>query len=251
MGQAQGGTGLHGTGGIAKNMEDNINMKTSDNCYSNLEVGKKYYHGSGVEKNYSKAAEIFRRLAELGDADAQNYLGVMYKNGQGVKKDYVKAAEWYRIAAEQGNPAGALSLAKLYDKGKGVPQDYVEAAKWYKIAAEHDIKLAQTRLGEMYEKGLGVPQDSEKAAYWTKKGVYLRSWIFNMKTLFERSNRYKRLNEMIAKVTDPKLKSSLIKTRDEYWNRIQKLNKPNFTDEDYEQIKQEHQRIDDLISKME
>ena len=90
----------------------------------------------------------------------------------------------------------------------------------------------------------------------------------NMKTLFDRSNRYKRLNEMIAKVTDPKLKSSLIKemiakvtdpklksslikTRDEYWNRIQKLNKPNFTDEDYEQIKQEHQRIDDLISKME
>ena len=69
----------------------------------------------------------------------------------------------------------------------------------------------------------------------------------NMKTLFDRSNRYKRLNEMIAKVTDPKLKSSLIKTRDEYWNRIQKLNKPNFTDEDYNQIKQEHERMDDFI----
>ena len=93
------------------------------------------------------------------------------------------------------------------------------------------------------------------------KGVYFlrRNWRtnkkmegnVNMKTLFDRSNRYKRLNEMIAKVTDPKLKSSLIKTRDEYWNRIQKLNKPNFTDEDNEQIQQEHQRIDDLISKME
>ena len=232
-------------------MKENKNMKYCDNHDYNLETGKNYYHGTGVKKNYRKAAEIFGRLAEQGDTDAQNYLGVMYKNGQGVKKDYVKAAEWYRIAAEQGNPAGALSLAKLYDKGKGVPQDYVEAAKWYKIAAEHDIKLAQTRLGEMYEKGLGVSQDSEKAAYWTKKGVYLRSWIFNMKTLFERSNRYKRLNEMIAKVTDPKLKSSLIKTRDEYWNRIQKLNKPNFTDEDYNQIKQEHERMDDFISKME
>ena len=73
----------------------------------------------------------------------------------------------------------------------------------------------------------------------------------NMKTLFERSNRYERLNKVIAKVNDLELKSSLVKTRDEYWNRIQKLNKPNFTDEDYEQIKQEHQRIDDLISKME
>ena len=73
----------------------------------------------------------------------------------------------------------------------------------------------------------------------------------NMKTLFDRSNRYERLNKVIAKVTDPKLKSSLIKTRDEYWDRIQQLNKPNFTDEDYEQIKQEHKRMDDLISKME
>ena len=73
----------------------------------------------------------------------------------------------------------------------------------------------------------------------------------NMKTLFDRSNRYERLNKVIAKVTDPKLKSSLVKTRDEYWDRIQKLNKPNFTDEDREQIKQEHKRMDDLISKME
>ena len=167
-------------------MKENKNMKYCDNHDYNLETGKNYYHGTGVKKNYRKAAEIFGRLAEQGDTDAQNYLGVMYKNGQGVKKDYVKAAEWFR-----------------------------------------------------------------KAAYWTKKGVYLRSWIFNMKTLFERSNRYKRLNKMIAKVTDPKLKSSLIKTRDEYWNRIQKLNKPNFTDEDYNQIKQEHERMDDFISKME
>ena len=105
--------------------------------------------------------------------------------------------------------------------------------------------------GELYEKGLGVPQDSAKAAYWTKKGIYLRSWIYNMKTLFQRHNRYKKLNELIAKVTNPEVKDNLIKTRDEYWRRIQLLNKPNFTDEDYYQIKQEHERIDDLISKME
>ena len=72
-----------------------------------------------------------------------------------------------------------------------------------------------------------------------------------MKTLFDRSNRYERLNKVIAKVNDLELKSSLVKTRDEYWNRIQQLNKPNYTDEDYEQIKQEHKRMDDLISKME
>ena len=286
MGGTPGGTGIQGQGGITKNMEGNIIMKPCYNC-NNLETGKKYYHGSGVKKNYRKAAGIFSRLAEQGDADAQNYLGFMYENGQGVKKDYVKAVEWYRKAAEQGyalaqynlgymyeigeetgqdyvkaaewfrkvaeqgNPSGAANLAELYDKGQGVPQDYAEAAKWYKIAAEHDIKRAQTRLGELYEKGLGVPQDAAKAAYWTKKGIYLRSWIFSMGTLFHRHNRCKKLNEVIAKITDPELKDKLIKTRDEYWNRIQQLNKPNFTDEDYDQIKHEHERIDELLRKWE
>ena len=61
-------------------MEGNVNMKCCDICEYNLETGKNYYHGTGVEKNYRKAAGIFGRLAEQGDADAQNYLGVMYEN---------------------------------------------------------------------------------------------------------------------------------------------------------------------------
>ena len=67
-------------------MEGRVNMKTCDNRDYNLEMGKNYYHGTGVKIDYRKAAEIFGRLAEQGDADAQNYLGVMYENGQGVKK---------------------------------------------------------------------------------------------------------------------------------------------------------------------
>ena len=82
-----------------------------------------------------------------------------------------------------------------------------------------------------------------------KGGMYLRSWIFNMETLFHRHNRYIKLNKVIAKVTDPELKSNFIKTREEYWDKIQQLNKPNFTDEDYYQIKQEHERIDELLRK--
>ena len=40
--------------------------------------------------------------AELGDADAQNNLGLRYLIGEGAPQDYKKATEWFPLAAEQG-----------------------------------------------------------------------------------------------------------------------------------------------------
>ena len=91
-------------------MEGNENMKSCGIHDYSLEMGQNYYHGTGVEKNYSKAAEIFSSLSEQGDADAHNYLGVMYENGQGVKKDYVKAAEWFRKSSILDKERGIFEI---------------------------------------------------------------------------------------------------------------------------------------------
>ena len=42
-------------------------------------------------------------LAVNGDADAQNYLGVMCEKGKGVPLDYKTAVKWFERAAEQGH----------------------------------------------------------------------------------------------------------------------------------------------------
>ncbi len=76
------------------------------------------------------------------------------------------------------------------------------------------------------------------------------SWAFNMGTMAKRKQLYDRMNEVIATVTNPELKNSFIKARDEYWERIGQLNKPNYTREDYEQIQQEHYRIENLVHKI-
>lgn len=54
-----------------------------------------------VASDYAKAAELFRPLAEQGNASAQSGLGLMYGLGQGVQKDYVEAEKWLRLAVEQ------------------------------------------------------------------------------------------------------------------------------------------------------
>lgn len=45
--------------------------------------------------------ENFSKLAEQGDAEAQNSLGAYIKQGYGVEKDYKKAVYWFTKAAEQ------------------------------------------------------------------------------------------------------------------------------------------------------
>jgi TPR repeat protein len=53
--------------------------------------------------DYATAMQLWRPLADRGDADAQFDLGVLYQNGQGVPQDYAAALNWYRKAADQGN----------------------------------------------------------------------------------------------------------------------------------------------------
>ena len=87
-------------------------------------------------KDYKEAYRLILPLAEKGDAEAQNNLGVMYDKGEGVPQDYKEAVKWYRLAAEQGDASSQYNLGVMYDNGQGVPQDYKEAVKWYRFAAE-------------------------------------------------------------------------------------------------------------------
>ena len=49
--------------------------------------------------DYAQAMNLWRPLAEQGDAPAQFNLGVMYRHGQGVPQDLVRAHMWDNIGA--------------------------------------------------------------------------------------------------------------------------------------------------------
>ena len=54
-------------------------------------------------KDYATALLEWKPLAEQGDADAQNNLGVIYNNGWGVLLGFVRAHMWFNIVASSGN----------------------------------------------------------------------------------------------------------------------------------------------------
>jgi hypothetical protein len=56
----------------------------------------------GLEKDDVKAAELFRKAADLGLAAANGALAMCYQEGRGVEKDSALAADWWRKASDQG-----------------------------------------------------------------------------------------------------------------------------------------------------
>ena len=94
------------------------------------EDGQKAYE----QGDYATALQLWRPLAEQGDARSQHMLGLAYGLGHGVPRDYATAVRWYRLAADQGMVAAAADLGAMYANGDGVPQDYAEALKWWRRA---------------------------------------------------------------------------------------------------------------------
>jgi TPR repeat protein len=122
--------------------------------------------GKEAPKDFRRSAQLLRKAAEQGDADAQFRLGTMYRKGRGVGQDDAEAVKWYLKAAEQGQAKAQHSLAWMYRRGSGVPQDYSEAVTWFRRAAEQGYARAQNSLGRMYQKGYGVERDYAEALKW-------------------------------------------------------------------------------------
>jgi len=124
------------------------------------------------EKDYLKAIQLWRPLAQAGDPAAQYRLGVMYAEGRGVAANDAEAALWFERAAEQGEPMAQYNLGASYAEGTGVRKDLAIAAKWFRRAADQGVTLAQLNLGLLYANGAGVPQDNVEALKWIDLAIY-------------------------------------------------------------------------------
>ncbi|MCD7721662.1 MAG: sel1 repeat family protein [Prevotellaceae bacterium] len=112
-------------------------------------LGKRYFDGDGVAKDYAEAVRWLRKAAEQGHAEAECYLGECYVHGVGVPQDMDEAAKWIRKAAEQGEAEAQYCLGLLYYNGAGVSQNQKEAVKWLKKAADQGYELATTYMEQM------------------------------------------------------------------------------------------------------
>jgi TPR repeat protein len=117
-----------------------------------------------------------KKLAESGNADAQNNLGIMYTLGEGTSVDGHKAHCWFIKSAEQGHRSAQYNACVGFDHGyndEGDNEEYClkTAAYWCEKSAEQGEPEAQNHLGWIYRQGIGVDEHDKISFKWYKKAA--------------------------------------------------------------------------------
>ena len=153
--------------------ERSLRLAKSGNSYAQLEVGKLYLNGYGIDtddavvviKNNNKAFYWFLKSSEQNNAGAFFMLSNCFEHGIGVKKNIKKAEDYLYKAAEFGDKKALLQLAIFFVS----KNDFSMAISFLEILNEVDdgtymLKIAQiyTRIGVEYMYGDEIYMNFEK-----------------------------------------------------------------------------------------
>lgn len=92
-------------------------------------------------------------MAENGNADAQNTVGLWYYRGENFSQDYDKAVQWWLRAMKQQHPDATGNLARCYLNGNGVKVDSVRAAGLARRAMKLGSRSVLEGCTDMADKG--------------------------------------------------------------------------------------------------
>lgn len=183
--------------------------KLADNGshFAQLTLGKAFFFGAGVARNFESAWEHFAKADEGGNAEATYFLALMKFLGQHGDSDLNASLELLQKAVAREPRAGKL-LSQIYLQGAGVKNDleaarkyaqgksaflasvqfaigdafyfgrntavdHAETAKWYRMAAENESFQAARELSRAYMAGRGVEQSREETISWQEKSRFL------------------------------------------------------------------------------
>ncbi|MDE6001114.1 MAG: SEL1-like repeat protein, partial [Clostridia bacterium] len=123
------------------------------------------------ERDAKKAAEIWKKQADGGKAEAQYLSGLCYLEGTGAEQDAKKALDLFEKAAENGYVHALTEIGDMYKHGNGVEFSDKKGNEYHRKAAELGDLDAMTSLGRTYCEGYGVKTDIKKGVEWLKKAA--------------------------------------------------------------------------------
>lgn len=111
-----------------------------------VELARKFY----AKAMYIDAYKWYEKAAQQNNGDGYNGLGCCYLLGHYVDKDLTKAFELFSKASELGSINGTFNLARAYYHAWGTPYDHEKAGRLFEITAEHGIPESQYMVAKSY-----------------------------------------------------------------------------------------------------
>ena len=123
-------------------------------------LGEKYFYGElGLQKDETRAVELWTEAEELGSIDALYNLGVSHYFGDGVQEDKNKAAEYYKKAAMLGHVECRHNLGCCV----GEKGDHDRAVRHYLISAKMGHKFSVENIKMVFVRGLATKEQYAEA----------------------------------------------------------------------------------------
>jgi TPR repeat protein len=153
-----------------------------------LSQADKYRVGSGVVRNEGTAAELYRKAASMGNAEAQTRFAEALFDGRGVARDPAQSRVWLEKAALQGNARAQCDLGVMLTSGLDTKQDRATGLRYLQAAARLGDGYAEDYLGQLAEIGLsGDPSSSEAYMHYLKAAEMGSAWgPYNVARMHER-----------------------------------------------------------------
>lgn len=114
-----------------------------------------------------QAADLYRRGAEQGDANAALNLGLLIDKERVSSSKYGEAGDWFKKACNLGNLPACHNVGVAYEYGKnGLPKDYAQARNFYFKAATEGYMQSQYNLASLYSNDYVAPRDDVEGLKW-------------------------------------------------------------------------------------
>ena len=120
--------------------------------------------------HYEEAVRNAQAAAANGDVHAEALLGRAYYQGLGVPRNYATALVWLNKAAAKGDADSIFFLGLMYEWGRGVPQDVPRAQKLFDKAAALGQPYARMEAKGMRMEGAAAEQQARFAAQCQSRG---------------------------------------------------------------------------------
>ena len=126
-----------------------------------------YLQVTSVDRDSTRALELYKRAADLGNIHAHRQLGLMYSTGKFIPPDYDLSHAHFLKAAMQGDPVAHYHLGvRAYANHR-----FQKAMHHLQSAADKGIVDAQYHLGCIYLNSPDNPDAKKKAVHWFRKAA--------------------------------------------------------------------------------
>jgi len=122
-----------------------------------------------AKKSYAEALQLYTKLGNAGNVEAQQHLGEMYWYGEAGAVDEAKAESWFRKAAAKGNAVAIASLEVM--KQRQVRRADID--HWVERYQGDDLKSGEfscpvPRIPAISKQSVDIERVSNSIANWQK-----------------------------------------------------------------------------------